>query len=62
MVSAPPMTMHTAIGSSSRPSDTPVRAERRAATGRNSAVTEGFCITEDTSPATLLDSSTSRSS
>mgnify|MGYP001806792938 CR=1 FL=1 len=54
MVSEPPSTMQVAIGSSRRPSPRPVREDNLAATGRNSAVTEGFCMTEETAPAAAL--------
>ncbi len=51
MVSAPPITMAAAIGSSRRCRVSPVRAARREATGRYSAITEGFCMNEEFKPA-----------
>ncbi len=51
IVRVPPSTMHTATGSITRASATPLRPDRRETTGRNSAITEGFCIVAEVSPA-----------
>ena len=52
MVSAPPITIAAAIGSSRRDRVRPVREDRREATGRYSAITDGFCMNEELRPAT----------
>ena len=52
IVSAPPITMAAAIGISRRDIDRPVREDRREATGRYSAITDGFCMKDELSPAT----------
>lgn len=50
MVSAPPITMAAAIGSSMRCKVSPVRAARREATGRYKAITDGFCMNDEFKP------------
>src|SRR5690606_7774537 len=62
MVRVPPSTIDTATGSSSRDRLTPVRDDRRETTGRYSAITDGFCITDELSPAMPETSSSRRSS
>ena len=50
MVMVPPRMMQQAMGSSRRDNGRPVRVEIRATTGRNNAVTAGFCMTAEISP------------
>ena len=62
IVRPPPMTMAAAMGSSRRDSGRPVREDRREATGRYSAITDGFCITDELRPAMAVVSRISRCS
>lgn len=62
MVSAPPITMAAAIGSSRRCSDSEVREDSREATGMNSAITDGFCMNEELRPAMAVVISSNRCS
>ena len=62
MVRVPPITIATATGSSSLDRLMPVREDSRETTGRYSAITEGFCITDELSPAMPETSSSRRSS
>ena len=56
------MMIAAAIGISSRDSGTPVRADRREAIGRYSAVTEVFCMIAELMPATACAYNSSRCS
>ena len=51
MVRPLPKIMADAIGISRRESTMPVRADKREATGKNRAVTDGFCINPEIKPA-----------
>ena len=62
MVSPPPITIAAASGSSMRDRVRPVREDSREATGRNSDITAGFCITELVTPAAALVNSNRRDS
>ena len=60
VVIVPPNTMQVAIGSSRCPNGNPVRAAMRLATGKNSAITAGFCINPEIDPATAESANTKR--
>src|SRR6476660_6404610 len=62
IVSEPPITMAMASGNRKRDRGKPVRELRREATGRYSAITDGFCMKDELRPATAEVNSNRRDS